>query len=83
MGYQPKEVAKMIGITPGTLKVWELQKLIPKARRIGLNQRRIWHQSQVKQILEYAEGLGYIVPYLFEEVNSEAKEKSSYQRRSS
>lgn len=85
--YQPKEVARMVGISTATLKVWELQGLIPKATRMGLNHRRIWHQSQVKHILEYARGLGYGVPYYpsIEEVNNEAKtkERSGYQLSSS
>lgn len=73
MGYQPKEVAKMIGVSVATLKVWELQGLVPRAARIGLNHRRIWERNQLKHILEYARGLGYGVPYYpsIEEVTSE------------
>lgn len=75
--YQPKEVAGLLGLSIATLKVWEFQGLIPKATRMGLNQRRIWHTSQVKRILEYARDLGYGVPYYpsIEGDSNEAKTK--------
>ena len=78
--YKPLELAKMVGISPATLKVWESQREIPKATRIGLNNRRIWHTTQVKRILEYARSIGYSVPYypfIEEEVNSERETKES------
>ena len=48
------EVAKLIGVHPGTLKNWERDSLIPRAHRTdGLIKKRWWTEEEVKQILEF------------------------------
>ena len=76
--YKPLELAKMVGVSTATIKVWESQREIPRAARVGLNHRRLWHTSQVRRVLEYARGIGYSVPYYpsIEEVTGETKERS-------
>ena len=60
--YSSNEIAKMIGISPDTVKNWEANLLIPQADRVGLQKKRLWSQSQVLRILEYAADIGYYIP---------------------
>ncbi len=46
-------IAKSLGLTTETLRSWERQGLIPKARRKGLKGARVWTEEQVKEINTY------------------------------
>ena len=47
------EVAKRLGLTPETLRNWEKQGLIPKAKRVGLKGTRQRTEEQVTVINAY------------------------------
>ena len=74
-----KEVSKLIGISPSTVKHWAEMDLIPQPGLQGLLKTRIWGKSKVLLILEFArDTAGYFVPErCFDEVRGEyeAQEK--------
>lgn len=51
--YTTGMLEKMLGISKGTILKWERYGLIPQARRIGLNYKRIWTPEQAEQIIEF------------------------------
>lgn len=64
------EIGKMIGISGDTVKLWEREKLVPVATRIGRTRKRVWGKAKVLMILEYACDLaGYPIPdWIFEQI---------------
>ena len=48
------EIGKLIGISSDTVKLWERDKLVPVATRIGRTRKRVWGKPKVLMILEYA-----------------------------
>lgn len=59
--YSPNDVAKLIGVSKDTIKVWERNSFIPKGSRMGLQKRRIWSRAQVILIIRFAKDIGYPV----------------------
>ena len=51
--YTVGEVAKGLGISPSTLRNWEQNGSIPKARRVGLNKVRVYTDSQIQTIEKF------------------------------
>jgi excisionase family DNA binding protein len=51
--YTVGEVAKRLGVSPSTIKLWEKAGSIPKARRVRLNKVRVFTESQIRVIEEY------------------------------
>ena len=45
-------VAELLEVSAASLRSWEIQGLIPVARRTPTNQR-VWDESQVQQIREW------------------------------
>jgi len=51
--YTVGEVAKRLGVSASTIKLWEKAGSIPKARRVRLNKVRVYTESQIQVIEEY------------------------------
>lgn len=51
--YTIGEVAKRLGVSTTTLKLWEKSGYIPKARRVKLNKTRVYSQSQIEAIVNF------------------------------
>lgn len=60
--YSATEIAKLVGVTPETIKHWEEMGCIPEASRLGLQRKRIWSEWKVQRILEFARDNGYPIP---------------------
>jgi len=59
MLYTATEIARMVGVTSQTIKEWEKSLLIPKAGRVQRRRKRVWSEGGVRQILKFAQGIGY------------------------
>lgn len=57
--YSITQIAKMIGVSPETIRNWELARLIPEAWRMGLQRKRVWNEGKLQIILEFARDNGY------------------------
>ena len=76
--YSIKEIGDLIGVSPETVALWEVARLIPESTRIGRIKKRVWGKTNTLTILTYARDmLNYpIPPRIFEEVNGyEAENK--------
>jgi len=51
--YTVGEVAKRLGVSASTIKLWEKAGSIPKARRIKLNKVRVYTENQIRIIEEF------------------------------
>jgi len=68
--WSANEIGALIGISGSTVKLWQDQKLIPEATRLGRLKKRVWGKYKVRLILEFARDIaGYPVPdRIFEQV---------------
>ena len=55
--YTVGEVAKRLGVSPSTIKLWEKAGSIPKARRVRLNKVRVYTESQIQVIEEFIKAI--------------------------
>lgn len=64
------EIAKLVQVSPTTIRNWEEDKLISPSFRVGLAKRRVWSSAKVLLILEFARDIaGYPIPdRIFEQV---------------
>ena len=64
------EIGRLIGISGDTVKLWERDKLVPVATRIGRTRKRVWGKTKVRLILEFARDMAdYPVPdWVFEQI---------------
>lgn len=54
--FTPAQVARMVGISPSTLKRLEAEGFIPKAKRRGLNKTRFFSEADVTEIKKFVRG---------------------------
>lgn len=59
--YSVTDIAKLVSVTPETIKHWEEMRFIPQASRMGLQRKRVWGKTKAKLILEFARDNGYII----------------------
>lgn len=71
--YGIKEIGKLIGVDPKTIRQWDDEGLIPRSARVGRWRKRVWGKSKTIEVLTYAlDILGYpIPPRIFDEVRGE------------
>lgn len=67
--YSVTEIAKLIGVTPETVKHWEQSQLIPQSSRMGRQRKRVWGKAKVILIVRFARDLSYPVPSEDEFIN--------------
>ncbi|NQT73573.1 MAG: MerR family transcriptional regulator [Chloroflexi bacterium] len=53
MNYTIGAVSQQLGVSPGALRAWEKDGLIPKPKRQGVKKMRIYNDQEVKTIREF------------------------------
>ncbi len=53
MTYTIGAVSEQLGVSPGALRAWEKEGLIPSPKRRGVKKMRIYSDQEVKAIREF------------------------------